>query len=162
MPMSPIFSETISRLPLASEVIGKAVSNFVGRGYLERPFYDPHDHARFLQPGDGPISVTKIDALNIRGDIAVKIDIEGGELEALQGAKDTIVAARRCVIAFEAHPMVSKRIGRDPVECLRLLASLRPFRFLVSETGTSPPLSEPLMRPGQTEVWNVIATSSLN
>ncbi len=157
--VTDILRDNLSRLPLASEVIGKAVSNFVGRGCLERPFYEPHDHARFLQPGDGPISVTKIDALNIRGDIAIKIDIEGGELEALQGAKETIVAASRCVIAFEAHPMVSKRIGRDPIECLRFLASLRPFRFLVSETGTSPPLSEPLMRPGQTEVWNVIATS---
>jgi FkbM family methyltransferase len=127
--VTDILRDNLSRLPLASEVIGKAVSNFVGRGFLERPFYDPNDHARFLQPGDGPISVTKIDALNIRGDIAIKIDIEGGELEALQGAKGTIVAARRWVIAFEAHPMVSKRIGRDPIECLRFLASLRPFRF---------------------------------
>lgn len=157
--VTDILRDNLSRLPLESEVIGKAVSNFVGRGCLETPSYDAFYHARFLQPGDGPISVTRIDALNIRGDIAIKIDIEGGELEALQGAKETIVAARRCVIAFEAHPMVSRRIGRDPIECLRFLASLRPFRFLIPETGTSPPLSEPLLRPGQLEVWNVIATS---
>jgi FkbM family methyltransferase len=156
--VTDILRDNLSRLPLQSEVIGKAVSNFDGKGYLESPSYDPHYHARFLRPGGGPISVARIDSLKIRGDIAIKIDTEGGELEALQGAKDTIVAARRCVVAFEAHPRVSKRIGRDPIECLRFLVSLRPFRFLVPETGISPPLSEPLMRPGQTEVWNVIAT----
>jgi hypothetical protein len=101
--------------------------------------------------------VITIDSLNVRGgDIALKLDIEGGELEALKGAAETIVSARECVVTVEAHPVVAKRVGQDPVECLQFLESLRHFQFLVAETGERPSTSAPLLRTGQTDIWNVV------
>lgn len=147
----------LSSLPLASEVVSKAVSSFEGRGRLERPADNLTDHARFLVPGEGPLEVTRIDCMNVRGgNVAIKMDLEGGELEALKGAAEMIAAARQCVITVEAHPAVAKRIGRDPVECLQFLESVRPFHFLVAETGERPSTSAPILRSGQTDIWNVV------
>ena len=147
----------LSNLPVSSELVPSAVGNFTGAGRLERPAYDTTAHARFLLPGDGPINVTTIDSRNVRGgDVAIKLDIEGGELEALKGAAQTIVSARRCVVVVEAHPAVVKRTGRDPLECMKYLQSLRPFQFTVAETGERPSLSSPLLKDDQVDVWNVV------
>lgn len=156
-----ILKWNLSQLPVRSRVVAKAVSSFEGRGRLENPAYDPAaDVARFLMPGDGPVEVTTVDACDLRGgDLAIKIDVEGGELEVLHGAKETIAAARHCVVAIEAHPMVVARTGRDPVECLRFLESIRPFSFLVAETGARLSSSGPILRDGQSEVWSIIGES---
>jgi FkbM family methyltransferase len=149
----------LSNIAIPSEIVPKGVSSFSGSGRLERPGYDPSsDHARFLVPGDGPIEVTKIDSMNVRGGhIAIKLDIEGGEFEALKGAVETVTAARECVITLEAHPLVARRTEQDPVECLRFLDSLRPFHFLIAETGQRPSLSAPILKEGQTDTWNLVA-----
>jgi hypothetical protein len=94
--------------------------------------------------------------LRAGGDVAIKLDLEGGELEALKGAAETIAAARECVITVEVHPAVAKRIERDPVESLQFLESVRPFHFLVAETGERPSTSAPILRIGQTDIWNVV------
>ena len=147
----------ISRLPVPSEAISKAVSCFQGTGRLEVPDYDSSDHARFLVPGDGPLEVVTIDGFGIRGDnVAIKIDVEGGELDVLRGAAETISSARTCVVTVEAHPQVSKRTKRDPVECLRFLQALRPFEFVIAETGETPLTSAPLIEDGQRAICNVV------
>ena len=152
-------SENLKALPVKnSQLEAKAVSNFEGPGHLERPDYDLSDHARYLVGGDGEISVTMIDIANVRGgDIAIKIDVEGGELNVIEGAKQTIAAADNCLIAFEAHPNVSRRTGRDPLDCLKFLESIRPFTFSIAETGHVPSSRHPILNYGQTDVWNVIA-----
>jgi FkbM family methyltransferase len=147
----------LSQVQVSSQVITKAVSCFKGTGRLEVPDYDRSDQARFLVPGDGPLEVVTIDSIGVRGgNVAIKVDVEGGELEVLQGAAETISSARKCVIAAEAHPRVAKRTKRDPVECLRFLQSLRPFRFISAETQESPSTSSPLIKAGQKVNCNVI------
>jgi len=147
----------LSQLQVSSQAITKAVSCFKGTGRLEVPDYDHSDQARFLAPGDGPLEVVTIDSFGVRGgNVAIKIDVEGGELDVLKGAAETISSARKCVITVEAHPRVAKRTKRDPVECLRFLQSLRPFRFVIAETEESPLTSFPLIYEGQTANCNVI------
>jgi len=147
-------------MPIRSRVVAKAVSSSEGRGRLESPPYDPAADVARLMPGDGPIEVTTVDGCGVRGgDVAIKIDVEGGELEVLHGAKETIDAARACAVVIEAHPLVAARTGRDPVECLQFLESIRPFSFLVAETGARISTSAPIPRDGQAEVWNVIGES---
>ncbi|MHB8607791.1 MAG: FkbM family methyltransferase [Candidatus Acidiferrales bacterium] len=148
----------LSQLQIPSRAITKAVGCFMGTGRLEVPDYDNSDHARFLVPGDGPLEVVTIDSFGVRGgDIAIKIDVEGGELEVLKGAAETIASARKCVITVEASPRVAMRTKRDPVECLRFLQSLRPFNFLIAETEESPLTSSPIIKDGQKATRNVIA-----
>jgi len=150
----------LSQLQIPSEAITKAVSCFEGTGRLEVPEYDHSDHARFLVPGNGTVEVVTIDSLGVRGgNVAIKIDVEGGELEVLKGAAETISLARNCVITVEAHPQVARRTQRDPVECLRFLQSLRVFNFVVVETSESPLTSSPLIKSGQKANRNVIGWS---
>jgi FkbM family methyltransferase len=148
----------LSQLRISSNAITKAVGCFTGTGRLEVPDYDNSDHARFLVPGEGPLEVVTIDSLGVRGgDVAIKIDVEGGELEVLKGAAETIASARKCVITVEANPRVAMRTKRDPVECLRFLQSLRPFGFVIAETEESPLMSSPIIKDGQKGTRNVIA-----
>jgi FkbM family methyltransferase len=147
----------LSNLGVPVEIIPKAISSFEGWGHLQNPPENLTDHARFLVPGEGSVEITTIDSLNVRGgDVAIKTDLEGGELEALKGAAETIAAAGDCVVTVEAHPDVAKRTGFDPVVCLRFLESVRPFRFIVAETGQPASTELPILRPGQTQIWNVV------
>ena len=147
----------LSQLQISSNLITKAVSCFKGTGRLEVPAYDHSDHARFLVPGEGPLEVVTIDSFGVRGgDVAIKIDVEGAEIEVLKGAAETITSARNCVITVEANPRVAMRTKRDPVECLRFLQSLRPFSFQIAETDEFPLASSPIIKDGQKTNRNVI------
>lgn len=155
--VSDFLKRNLSQLLVAAQAFQKAVGCFIGTGRLERPDYDPLDPGRFLVPGDGPIEVLTIDSLGVRGcDVAIKIDVEGGELEVLKGAKETILSARCCAVTIEAHPLVAKRVGRDPVECLRFLESLRRFKFVVAESGEIATTSAPLIAPSGAKIQNVV------
>ena len=134
----------LDRLQIPAVAVCAAVADFEGLGRLAipdaswTPGVESNHTQYFLEPApDGPISVTTIDTLAqpISGNVAIKIDVEGGELSVLRGAMRTICNAPNAVVAFEAHPAVAARTGGDPVDCLRLLSSFRPFRFTVSETG---------------------------
>jgi len=158
--VAAFMKRNLSQLQVSSHAITKAVSCSKGTGRLEVPEYDDSDHARFLVPGEGPLEVVTIDSIGVRGgDVAIKIDVEGGELEVLKGAAETISSARRCVITVEANPRVAARTKRDPVECLKFLESLRIFRFVIAETSESPSMSSPVIKGGQEACWNVIGWS---
>lgn len=147
----------LSQLQISSRAITKAVGCFKGAGRLEVPDYDSSDHARFLVPGNGPLEVVAIDSFGVRGgDVAIKVDVEGGELEVLKGAAETIASARKCVITVKANPRVAMRTKRDPVQCLRFLQSLRPFSFVIAETEEFPLTSSPIIKDGQKANRNVI------
>jgi FkbM family methyltransferase len=156
----PHLERNMAALPLPARAVGCAVANFVGAGKLESPGYDRDHTARFLVPGGGPIRVTTIDSFrNFRRNVAIKIDVEGGEISVLRGARETIRSAGACVIAIEAHPLVANRTGQDPVECLRFLESIRPFEFSVAETGANLTTSRPILKPGQTQVHNIVCAT---
>jgi FkbM family methyltransferase len=147
----------LSQLQVSSLAITKAVSCFEGSGRLEAPDYDASDHARFLVPCNGPLEVVTIDSFGVRGgNVAIKIDVEGGELEVLKGAAETISSARTCLVTVEANPRVAARTKRDPVECLRFLQALRPFNFVIAETAETPSMSAPLISDQQKAIRNVI------
>jgi FkbM family methyltransferase len=155
--VAAFMKRNLSQLPVPSEAITKAASSFLGTGRLEVPDYDSSDHARFLVPGDGPLEVVTVDSFGVRGgNVAIKIDVEGGELEVLKGAAETISSAQKCVVTVEANPRVARRTKRDPVECLRFLESLRAFHFVIAETAETPPTSAPVIKDGQKVIRNVI------
>lgn len=157
----PWLEKNMAALPVPAQAIGCAVANFTGAGRLESPGYDQDYTARYLVPGDGPISVTTIDTYRQFGrSVAIKIDVEGGEIDVLHGASETIRSARACVVAIEAHPQVASRTGRDPVECLRFLESIRPFQFSVAETAENLATDRPVLKQGQTEVHNIVCATA--
>lgn len=150
-----VLALNISRLP-SGEAHDCAVSDFSGFGKLVRPDYDESAHARYMVQADSGFAVTTIDHFGSKGDVAIKIDVEGGELAVIRGALDTIRSARRATITFEAHPLVIGRTHIYPRECMLFLESIRPFMFKVAETGEVV-ASESLQLPGG--MVNIIAQS---
>ena len=141
-----------------SEVHMAAVSNFIGRGKLLAPAYDLGDHARFLVAAEEGVPVMTLDSLGVfGGDVLLKIDVEGEELNVLQGARETIRRAARCVLTLEAHPQVCLRTGIFPNACLAYLGSLRRFRFVIAETGREVAPDDDILDPAR--VFNIVAVS---
>jgi FkbM family methyltransferase len=130
-----ILKRNISGLPHGTTFMS-AVSDFVGSGKLEQPDYDPSDHARYLSPAEAGVPVVTIDSLNlVIRDLAIKVDVEGSEINVIRGARETIRRAANCVVTIEDHPSVRKRTGIGPEECVCLLESIRPFKVVIAETG---------------------------
>lgn len=134
-----LLRKNFAGLPVASEVIEAAVSDYAGRGELRRPAYDAYNQARYVEPVvSGGFEVRTVDSLELEGqDLLIKIDVEGGEQAVVRGARKTIAAAPRVIVATEAHPLVAARTGIDPIGVLRELAEIRRFRFAICETGQS-------------------------
>ena len=152
-----VFQQNILSLP-NGEPRAVALGNFAGFGKLERPAYDDSDHARYLVPSTQGFPLVPLDSFRaFGGNIAIKIDVEGGELDVICGAVETIHRASECVLTLEAHPSVCERTRRRPNDCMTFLASIRPFRFLVAETGRWVETSEDIIDPGRP--LNIVATT---
>jgi FkbM family methyltransferase len=133
-----VLQQNLAELPVDATAVAAAVGDFCGRGRLISPAQDPSAHAMFVEPADrGEISVQRIDDLAVPPDTTcvIKIDVEGAEAAVVDGARRTIGSAAHSIVAFEAHPRVARRLGRDPVDIMQALLAIRPdFEFHVDTT----------------------------
>ena len=126
----------LARLPCRTSAYKAAVSATRGRGTLATAAYDSSDHARYLVAGDaGDVDVVRVDDLPItrKRPVVLKLDVEGAEDDAVRGAEQILMDAPEFAVSFEAHSVVSKRTGVDPIETIRFLNSLRPCSVRTSE-----------------------------
>jgi FkbM family methyltransferase len=131
-----VLAANLDRLGTTAHVHRAALADFDGAGTLRSPGYDDSVHARFLVPAsDGDVAVRTLDGLDLPagGGIAMKIDVEGGELAIVRGARATLQRAAGFAIAFEAHADVALRTGIDPCDVLREIAAVRPCTTLIPE-----------------------------
>jgi FkbM family methyltransferase len=150
-----VFRQNIKALP-NGEPHALAISSFQGFGTLNTPSYDHSDHARYLAPAQSGIDVRTLDSFGVlAGDVAIKIDVEGGELGVLLGATETIRKAAHCVLSLEVHPKVYDRTGIAPSVCMAFLTSIRPFRFMIAETRRWVKPDDDIIDPNR--VLNVVA-----
>ncbi len=129
--------ENYKNLPTRAHAKFGAVGRASGQGELHNPEHSPtSDHARFIATtATGSIPIFRIDDLGIEADqcVVLKLDLEGGELDAIEGAIDTLVRAKKFIVDIEAHPQVAQRTGTDPMTILRRLNQIRPCEFVVCE-----------------------------
>ena len=126
----------LAHLPFPARAVSSAVADFQGKGTLAFSPHDPSDHSRFLAEDEkGDLEVIRIDDLGIApGEpVALKIDVEGGELAVLRGARQALANASAWVVALEAHRNVFRRTGIDPCECVRYLAQIGSVETKVAE-----------------------------
>ena len=129
MQLGKLLKENLERLPVPAKAITGALARTSGRGRLAVPDYDPCPEAWFIEEDeDGDIELTCIDDLGIppRSNIIIKVDVEGAELDVIEGAPKTLKDAASFAIVLEAHPQVVKRTGIDPTVILQHLNEIRP------------------------------------
>ena len=80
----------------------------------------------------------RIDDLNVEFDF-IKIDIEGSELVALQGALKTLHTTK--FMTLEVHPALLEKLGQTPRDIFELLKKYNPKYFYLG-TSTSPEILE--------------------
>jgi hypothetical protein len=61
---------------------------------------------------------------------------------------------------MEAHPLVARRTGIDPIEYLRLLSTWRSFIFIAAENGASLDIKFPVFDQLPRKIHNIIAISA--
>jgi FkbM family methyltransferase len=131
-----LLERNLSQLPCGGRAVAAAVADFAGRGRLADPPELPTAHSRFLAPDpQGEIEVVRLDDLAIAAGrpVAIKIDVEGGELAALRGAQKLLAQAPAWVVAFEANRDVFHRTGIDPCQCLQFLADVGGGQAAIAE-----------------------------
>ncbi len=160
-----VLRRNLSAMGLQTDARNMAVGDFSGRGRLMKATQDPSAHAMYIAPDPaGPIGVQRVDDIGILDNksCVIKIDVEGTEALVVAGAEATIRQAREVIVAFEAHPKVAKRLGRDPIEVIEALMAIRAgFAF---EVDTTPSISLNPYRPifeqlPPTRVYNIIASA---
>jgi FkbM family methyltransferase len=160
-----VLAENLRNMNLRANARHAAVGSFNGQGKLVQSPLDPSAHAMFIEPAmDGDIAVQRIDDLDLPAgsSVLIKIDVEGSEAAVVEGALRTIRDAGAVVVAFEAHPRVTRRTGEDPVRVMRALRSVRPDMTFVVDTVPIQPLGDdrPLFEQLPPDrVYNVIASS---
>jgi FkbM family methyltransferase len=153
----------LAGLPVPAEALQAGVFDRSGRGDLHGEKYQ--NHGAFMQPAEtGGIRLYTVDELALPADLvlAMKVDVEGGELNVLRGAAASLARAKAFVVVFEAHPDVARRTGVDPSECLRALAAMRQCVWSVAErpelkVSAELPFFSQVPRDA---VVNVVATSA--
>jgi FkbM family methyltransferase len=129
--------ENYQNLPTKAQARFGAIGKQTGQGELKSPEHSPDsDHAKFIAPtAGGTIPIFRIDDLGIEAGqcVVLKLDLEGGELDAVEGAVETLAKAARFIVDIEAHPQVVRRTGTDPTVILRRLNDIRPCEFLICE-----------------------------
>lgn len=158
-----VLRKNLSAMALVTDARNAAVGEFSGRGHLIKAVHDRSAHAMYIAPDpEGPITVQRIDDLEVGGACVIKIDVEGGEASVVVGAAGTIARAPGIIVAFEAHPKVAMRVGRDPIEVVQALLAIR--SDLAFEVDTTPAIAlDPHRRVFDqlppTRVYNIIASS---
>ena len=131
-----LLRSNVQQLDLNTTLLNVGLFRCAGAGVFRSPTYDADSQARFVERHpEGSITLCTLDELlPVPPDcIALKMDVEGAELDILKGAKRTMEHARAFVIQFEAHPEVAHRSGVDPCECLRFLSNYKDYDCWVFE-----------------------------
>lgn len=117
-------------------VLNSAVSNFTGKGKLVFPRGEHDSHSAYIEANkSGDIEVSRLDDL-IQAPakhVALKLDVEGQEINAIKGAERIISESDVICIFVEIHPAVLKRNGDKGEEILRAVSSIRPMKWWLAE-----------------------------
>lgn len=138
-----ILDRNLSRVGPECHLHCAAVSDHEGAATLAIPAQEQggiyRDHASHIVAiDDGSVLVTTIDYLGLPHDrpLAIKIDVEGEELNVLKGAKATLGTVPNFVVQVEAHIDVANRTKIDPVEFVKFVGEIRDVSMMiVHDTG---------------------------
>jgi FkbM family methyltransferase len=123
-----VLRKNLAGMPVHGTARYAAAGSDSGRCELVHDADDQSAHAMYIVPREnGTIEVEPIDSLGIATDrpCVIKIGVEGSEASVIAGAMLTIRRASAVVVAFRAHPRITRRTGEDPVQIMRALRAIR-------------------------------------
>jgi FkbM family methyltransferase len=133
-----ILQKNLQDMAITTHAFPVAVSSFVGRAQLVCEDSLGSDHEGHLVPGqDGSTEVQTLDNLvnssgiELSGNLVIKVDVEGQEVNALQGAQQTIASADNVVLLLEIHPEVLRRDGLNAEALFGAAENIRGFTWHV-------------------------------
>jgi FkbM family methyltransferase len=120
--------------------LNAAISDFEGRGRLVDPDRSPYPStsAYVVNDPDGGIEVVTLASIlrdRARSRVAIKLDVEGAELPALQSSADQLRSLEGVVLFLEVHEGVLARIGMSDVEMMSEIEGIRSFEWINSSDG---------------------------
>ncbi len=149
------------------KAVNKALSNFNGMASLHTRQRTLGDHEGYIEENaQGDIQVTSLDSyidnekIELSSVVVLKIDVEGQEVQVVEGASNTISQAQTCIILIEIHPDVLDKFNQTPETLFNAVEAIRPVEWLVPKTGNSTlDRSRPLFSQVEKAQYDVIAVS---
>ncbi len=133
-----ILTKNLAALPHHAFCYNSAVSNFDGLVGFSSDAKRTVDHEGAINPNiAGDTQVVSLDSwLSIKGYqthpvVVLKVDVEGQEIQAIEGAKDLITSSKAVIVLLEIHPQVLAKTQSTPEDLLNCLDSIRSFDWYV-------------------------------
>lgn len=128
-----ILSQNLAGRAMEARAIWSAVSDYDGTANLMQADYNDGDHARYIdRTSGGTTPVLRIDSLGLpKAPLALKIDVEGEELNVINGARDTLRNAPAFAVQIEANVDVVARTSLDPVDIIAAVQKIRPTTITI-------------------------------
>ena len=141
-----VLAVNLENITQPSMCINAAVSDFEGFATFHADSERLNDHEGYIDnSGEGDTKVTSLDIwsvkqqdITIEETIALKIDVEGQEIQAVLGAKSLIKNAKKVIILIEIHPEVLARTNNTPDDLFSITEQIRDFEWIVPLYNNTP------------------------
>jgi FkbM family methyltransferase len=139
-----ILARNLKTLSINTEAVNAAVSNYNGSARLIANESVNNDHEGYItKDTEGSTRVCTIDKWtedNITAspiNVVLKIDVEGQEIEAIQGAEHLIKSAETVILMIEIHPDVLQKTNSSPEDIFQALEQIRSVSFYLPKQGNT-------------------------
>ncbi|PKG93078.1 FkbM family methyltransferase [Paraglaciecola sp. MB-3u-78] len=141
-----VLAVNLENIRQSSMCINAAVSDFEGFATFHADSERLNDHEGYIDnSGEGDTKVTSLDIwsakqtdISIEETIALKIDVEGQEIQAVLGAKSLIKNAKKVIILIEIHPDVLARTNNTPDDLFAITEQIRHVDWIVPLYNNTP------------------------
>ena len=150
-----VLTTNLNNLSQPTKCVMAAVSNFDGFATFHVDTDRLNDHEGYIESrkdseiennGAGDTVVTSLDSWHAKYDgdlllektLALKIDVEGQEIQLLLGAQALIENAEKIIILIEVHPQVLARTNHTPDNLFATAEQFREFDWTVPLYNNTP------------------------
>ncbi len=129
--------KNLNHFPIKTTALCAAVSDSIGKARLICQEQLGSDHeGRIISDHNGDIEVTTVDAQlasskAVPSNIVLKIDVEGEELNVLEGCKNTLSSSIALIILIEIHPDTLIMAKSTPEDLFSKAECFRDFSWFV-------------------------------
>ncbi len=145
-----VLVNNLDNLSQQAQCVNAAVSDFDGFAYFHADTDRLNDHEGYIDRNmdniaTGDTTVTTLDSWQAKQDkflvektVALKIDVEGQEIQVIHGAQALIKCAKKVIILIEVHPQVLARTNNSPDDLFAAAEQYRTFDWTVPLYQSTP------------------------